>query len=147
MIQIQQQIDSVIMGLKQRGALSEVRFVREYSTEKIETPVRGMLAVVGITQITRENGFFGGRLSSSVSGERYSVKAEIRVYAPASENGTGLSCVVSELLAILEDADSGHIITGVSASPIEFDPNTNAVFRKVEFNAAFCLSGEDQSGF
>ena len=48
MIQIQQQIDSVIMGLKQRGALSEVRFVRGYGTEKIETPVRGMLAVVSI---------------------------------------------------------------------------------------------------
>ncbi len=147
MIQIQQQIDSVIMGLKQRGALSEVRFVRGYGTEKIETPVRGMLAVVSITQITRENGFFGGRLSSSVSGERYSVKAEICVYAPASENGTGLSGVVSELLSSLEAADSGHIITGVSASPIEFDPNINSVFRKIEFDASFCLSGEDQSGF
>ena len=143
MIRIQQQIDSVIMGLKQRGTLADVRFVREYGLEKTETPVRGMLAVVGISQITREKGFFGGRLSSSVTGERYSVKAEIRVYAPASENGTGLSGVVSEIVAGLEAADSGHIITGVSASPIGFDPNINSIFRKIEFDAAFCLSGEE----
>ena len=99
--------------------------------------------MVGINQITRENGFFGGRLSSSVSGERYSVRAEIRVYAPASENGTGLSGVVSELIASLESADSEHIITGASASPIEFDPNINAVFRKIEFGASFCLCREE----
>ena len=39
-------------------------------------------------------------------------------------------------------ADAEKIVTSVSASSIEFDPDVNAVFRKVEFKLEFCLCGE-----
>ncbi len=142
MTQIQRQIDTLIIRLKRMDALSDVRFVREYGSGNIETPVRGMTAVVGITQTTREKGYIGGFLSSSVRGETYGAKAEIRLYAPANENGEGLSELVAKLMAGLEAADEEHLITKVHASSIEFDPNTNSVFRKVEFEMEFCLCEE-----
>ena len=142
MTQIQRQIDTLIIRLKRMDALSDVRFVREYGSGAIETPVKGMTAVVGITQTTREKGYIGGFLSSSVRGETYGVKAEIRLYAPADENGSGLSERVSELMSGLNTADKEHLITDTRASSIEFDPNTNSVFRKVEFDMEFCLCEE-----
>ncbi len=140
---IQQKIDNIILRLKQRPELERVRFVREYGTANIETPLRGMLAVVSLSQITREKGCIGGYLSSSVKGGRYSAKAEISLYAPADENGSGLSEVIGEIIAGLEDADSEHIITDATASPIEFDANINAIFRRVTFGIAFYLCGEE----
>ena len=142
MTQIRQQIDRLIIRLKQNDALSGVRFVREYANSDIETPVRGSLAVVGIVKTSRKKGYIGGYLSSSVRGETYGATAEIRIYAPADENGSGLSELVCELMTALEAADEEKIITSVSASSIEFDPDVNAVFRKVEFELEFCLCEE-----
>ena len=81
-------------------------------------------------------------MTSSVRGEAYSAHVEIRVYAPQSENGSGLSEAVSELLEGLKEADEERIITAASASSIEFDPDTNAIFRKVDLTIAFCLCEE-----
>ena len=50
MTQIRQKIDRIIGRLKQHDAFSGVSFVREYGNDKVETPVRGLLAVVGITK-------------------------------------------------------------------------------------------------
>ena len=143
MTQIQQEIDRLILRLKQQTALQGVRFVREYSAEKAETPVRGALAVVGLISAARDKGYLGGLLSSSVRGESFAAKAEIRVYVPQSENGSGLSELVSELLLGLRDADRNHVITEASASSIAFDAEMNAIYRTVEFSLAFCVCRED----
>ena len=81
-------------------------------------------------------------MSSSVKGETYGAQAEIRVYAPADENGSGLSELVCELMSGLEDADEENVVSDITASSIEFDPDVNAVFRKVEFSMEFCLCKE-----
>ena len=142
MTQIRRQIDRLIIRLKQQAALQGVRFVREYGSEPVETPVRGMLAAVGIVKTARETGFFGGLINSSLRGESYSAEVEIRVYAPQGENGSGLSELVSELLAGLERADEEKLITGAAASSIEFDPNLNTVFRRLSFTMEFVLCEE-----
>ena len=142
MTQIQQCVDRIVDRLKMNDAFSGVRFIREYGNVSIETPVRGLLAVVGITNTSRKKGYIGGYLSSSVRGETYVATAEIRVYAPADEHGSGLSELVFELMTAIEAADAEKIVTSVSASSIEFDPDVNAVFRKVEFKLEFCLCGE-----
>ncbi len=143
MTQIQLEIDRLILRLKQQAALRDVRFVREYGNEASETPVRGMLAVVSLISAARDKGYFGGLLSSSVRGESFAAKAEIRVYAPQSENGSGLSELVSELLLGLREADEENVITEASASSISFDPDMNAIYRTVEFSLAFCVCEED----
>ena len=142
MTQIQPCVDRIVDRLKMNDAFCGVRFIREYGNVSIETPVRGLLAVVGITNTSRKKGYIGGYLSSSVRGETYVATAEIRVYAPADENGSGLSELVFELMTAIEAADAEKIVTSVSASSIEFDPDVNAVFRKVEFKLEFCLCGE-----
>ena len=148
MDRIQRQIDALVVRLKHQDAMAGIRFVREYANAEVETPVRGFLAVVGMTDASRRNmpsrekGYIGGYLTSSVCGEAYSAHVEIRVYAPQSENGSGLSEAVSELLEGLKEADEEMIITAASASSIEFDPDTNAIFRKVDLTIAFCLCEE-----
>ena len=116
MTQIQQCVDRIVDRLKMNDAFSGVRFIREYGNVSIETPVRGLLAVVGITNTSRKKGYIGGYLSSSVRGETYVATAEIRVYAPADENGSGLSELVFELMTAIEAADAEKIVTSVSAS-------------------------------
>ena len=132
MIEIRRQTDRIVRRRKRRARLAHVRFVREYAAERAEMPLSGMLAVVGITQTVREKGCIGGYLSSSE-----------RVYAPPGENGTGLSELVGCLLEDLETADEEQVITGAAAGSIEFDPDWNAVFRRVQFDMAFCLREED----
>ena len=64
------------------------------------------------------------------------------MYAPATENGSGLSEIVSELLTGLKKADSQKIIVESDASPIAFDPDLNAIYRIVHFEIEFCLCEE-----
>ena len=95
------------------------------------------------TRFSRDRGYLGGFLSSTVRGETYGAKLEIRVYAPACENGNGLSEIVGDILSGLERADDEKIITSASATSIEFDPNMNAIYRTVQISIEFCVCEED----
>ncbi len=142
MNQIEKQVDRIIVGLKMLDELKPVRFVREYGTHNAESPIRGLLAVVSVTDTAKTNSYIGGYMSSSVKGEEYRARVEIRVYAPADENGSGLSETVSEILTGLGKADSEKIIVDSSASAIAFDADMNAIYRTVRFTVSFCLCEE-----
>ena len=98
MTQIRRLTDAIILRLKQKTQFADVRFVREYAAERVEQPVRGLLAVVGIHQTSRRKGCIGGFLSSAVRGELYVAEAEIRVYTMGENGGTGLTETVGALL-------------------------------------------------
>jgi hypothetical protein len=140
--QIEKQIDRIIAGLKLIDELKGVRFIREYGSHNVEMPIKGMLAVVSVTDTSLSKSFLGDYLSSSVKGEQYKANVEVRVYAPAVENGNGLSELVSEMLIGLKKADSQKIIVESGASPIAFDANMNAIYRIVNFTVEFCLCEE-----
>ena len=142
MNQIEKQVDQIIAGLKLIDKLKPVRFVREYGSHNVENPISGLLAVVSVTDTTLSKSYIGGYLSSTVKGESYAAKVEIRVYAPATENGSGLSEVASEILTGLKKADSQKIIVEADVSPIAFDPDMNAIYHIVHFGIEFCLCEE-----
>ena len=142
MNQIEKHVDRVIAGLKLIEALKPVRFVREYGSHNTEMPIKGFVAVVSITDTSLSKSYIGGYLSASVKGEQYEAKGEIRFYAPATENGSGLSEIVTEFLAGLKKADKQKIISETSASSIAFDPDMNAIYRTVHFSIEFCLCEE-----
>ena len=142
MNQIEKQLDSIIARLKLCESLSQVRFIREYGSHNIEMPVSGFLAVVSVTGTALSKEYIGGYISPSVRGEQYAAKAQICVYAPADENGSGLSEITSEILAALKKADSEKIIEDVSVSSIDFDADMNAIFRTVELTIEFYLCEE-----
>ena len=142
MNQIEKQVDRIIAGLKLIEELKGVRFVREYGSHKIETPIKGMLAVVSVTDTALSKSYIGGFMSSTVKGDEYAAKVEIRVYAPADENGSGLSEIISEMLIGLKKADNEKLITESSASAIAFDPDLNAIYRTISFEISFCLCEE-----
>lgn len=142
MNQIEKQVDRIIAGLKLIDELKDVRFVREYGSHNVETPIKSLLAVVSVTDTAQSKSYIGGYLNSSVKGEEYTANVEIRVYAPADENGSGLSEVVSEMLIGLKKADNAKIITESSATSISFDPDMNAIYRNLCFTIEFCLYEE-----
>ncbi len=142
MKQILRQLDSLIARIKLCENLSKVRFIRDYGSHSAETPVTGFLAVVSLTDTSLSKQYIGEYLESSIKGEEFSAKVEINVYAPASENGNGLSEVISELMSTLKKVDNEKILRDITASPIEFDTDMNSIFRTVEFKMDFCLCEE-----
>lgn len=139
---IEKQVDRIIAGLKVNEALKNVRFIREYGSDEAPSPVNGMIAVVSVRDMSTEKSYIGGYLSPSIKGESYNAGVEIRVYAPATEYGSGLSEIVSEILLGLKTADAEKTITHSEAASIEFDPDMNAIYRTVSFNMEFCLCEE-----
>ena len=49
MNRISEYLDALVLRMKRRALLGGVRFIRAYSNERMEHPVRGFIAVVGVT--------------------------------------------------------------------------------------------------
>ncbi len=142
MNRIKAEVDRIVARLKENSALSGIRFVREYSSNQLESPIDGWLAAVCITDVKLSKSYVGGYMSSSIRGEVYSAGVEIRLFAPAEENGSGLSELAGEIISTLSEAKNELNISSVTASAIGFDPNSDAVYRTVSCKLEFCASGE-----
>lgn len=142
MNRIKVEVDRIVARLKENSALSGIRFVREYSSNQLESPIDGWLAAVCITDVKLSKSYVGGYMSSSIRGEVYSAGVEIRLFAPAEENGSGLSELAGEIISTLSEAKNELNISSVTASAIGFDPNSDAVYRTVSCKLEFCASGE-----
>ena len=142
MNRIKAEVDRIVARLKENSALSGIRFVREYSSNQLESPIDGWLAAVCITDVKLSKSYVGGYMSSSLRGEVYSAGVEIRLFAPAEKNGSGLSELAGEIISTLSEAKNELNISSVTASAIGFDPNSDAVYRTVSCKLEFCASGE-----
>ena len=142
MNRIKAEVDRIVARLKENSALSGIRFVREYSSNQLESPIDGWLAAVCITDVKLSKSYVGGYMSSSLRGEVYSAGVEIRLFAPAEENGSGLSELAGEIISTLSESKNELNISSVTASTIGFDPNSDAVYRTVSCKLEFCASGE-----
>jgi hypothetical protein len=138
---INNQIDRLIRRIKLFPELEGVRFVREYAGRRIETPISGYIAVVSLNKTERGEEFLGG-LSGELRSECYRAEGEIRLFAPRSENGAGLSELSVRLISSLRAADEEGIITDAKVSAIEFEASLNAIFRRLSFTLDFCLCEE-----
>ena len=117
MIRINRHLDMIINSLKGCAELESICFVRGYTNQRIENPVSGFTAAVIL----------------DIKGGIYCAEAEIRLYAPRNENGSGLSNLAAVLLDRLKDVKANCALSGFSAGQIEFDANLNAVFRRIGF--------------
>ena len=142
MTPIREQTDCMIRRLKTQESMQNVRFVRAFGDEHIETPIQGFLAAVSIISTSQSQDFVGEWAASGVKGCMYTAEVEIRVYSPYHENGSGLSEMVSAMMTGLKEADEEKLITAAAASSIEFDKELNSVFRKLCFTMEFCLCEE-----
>ena len=52
MNRVEKQLDRIIAGLKLNDKLKNVKFVREYGSHGAPTPIRGLVAVVSVTDTT-----------------------------------------------------------------------------------------------
>ena len=128
MNQITTQLDRIIARLKQNEKLAKVKFIREHGNHGAEINLTSFLAVVAVTD--------------TVLSKKFLAKVQIFVYAPADENGNGLSEITCEIMQGLKKADTEKIISELSVSAIDFDTDINAIFRKVEFTMEFFVCEE-----
>ena len=135
MNQITTQLDRIIARLKQNEKLAKVKFIREHGNHGAEINLTSFLAVVAVTDTVLSKKYVGDYLSASVKGEQFLAKVQIFVYAPADENGNGLSEITCEIMQGLKKAE-------LSVSAIDFDTDINAIFRKVEFTMEFFVCEE-----
>lgn len=142
MNQITTQLDRIIARIRLNEKLKGVKFIREHTSQSVEVNLSSFLAVIAVTDTALSKRFVGDYLSPSVKGEQFSARVQIFVYAPADENGNGLSEITCELMQGLKKADTDKIISEVSVSAIDFDADMNSIYRKVEFNMEFCLCEE-----
>lgn len=142
MNQITTQLDRIIARLKQNEKLAKVKFIREHGNHGAEINLTSFLAVVAVTDTVLSKKYVGDYLSASVKGEQFLAKMQIFVYAPADENGNGLSEITCEIMQGLKKADTEKIISELSVSAIDFDTDINAIFRKVEFTMEFFVCEE-----
>lgn len=137
-------LDALVCRLKRHTALDGVRFIRAYGSEQAERPIRGFMAVVGVTSARQSQAFVGERLTPSLSGERCRAEAEIRIYAPVGGNGAGLSACVFALMNALREEDEEGLLSDIAAGSIEFDNDSSVVFRRLSFSMDFCVCGEGE---
>lgn len=140
-------IDRIITRIRQNEALANVRFVREYNSTPVESPIGGYLAAVCVTGVNLSRRFVGGYMSSSVRGEVYCAEADIRLYAPPGENGSGLSALAGEIIRALKGIEAAENIGEISASAIGFDPDADSIYRTISFKTEVCAeSGGNNEG-
>lgn len=145
MDQINAAVDRIIKRIRQNEALAGVRFVRGFNSAPAENPISGYLAAVCVTGINLNRRFVGGYMSSSVKGEVYNADTDIRLYAPACENGSGLSAVAGEIISALKEIEGEENIGGISASAIVFDPDADSIYRTVSFKTEICAESGEQN--
>ena len=124
MNQITTQLDRIIARLKQNEKLAKVKFIREHGNHGAEINLTSFLAVVAVTDTVLSKKYVGDYLSASVKGEQFLAKVQIFVYAPADENGNGLSEITCEIMQGLKKADTEKIISELLVSAIDFDTDT-----------------------
>ncbi len=133
MIRINRHLDMIINSLKGCAELENICFVRGYTNQRIESPVSGFTAAVILLETKLRESYLGGDIDADIKGGIYCAEAEIRLYAPRNENGSGLSHLAAVLLDRLKDVKANCALSGFSAGQIEFDANLNAVFRRIGF--------------
>lgn len=140
--EIEEIVDKLIYGAKSDKALKNIRFIKAYKEQNIETPLTDYLAVVSINSMSRSGEFLGDSVYSGLKGEKYSGEVFIKIYAPGFKEGQGLTSISSILLNSIKKADEENVIEEIGFEPLVFDQNINANYRICKIKIGFFLCEE-----
>ena len=142
MTEIENLVEKLIKSVKKNPELSQVRFVKEYSSINVETPVSSYIAVVSFESMTRDKNFLGSVVKNGLKGDRFSAIITVNIYAPNYENGFDLTGVSGVFCQSIKAADEENIIDKISFEPISYDTVINAMCRKCKLELSFYLCEE-----
>ncbi len=142
MTEIEQIVNKLIKNVKQTPELSQVRFVKEYNSTNIETPISSYLAVVSIDTMSKSKNFLGNIVKNGLKGDKYSATIKVSIYAPDYENGNDLTGISGVFCESIKNADEENIIDKISFEPIGFDTNIQAMCRSCKVDISFYLCEE-----
>lgn len=139
---IEDSLDKLVMKIKEDTANKDVRFVKSYKSQQVDSPVKNYIVVASIDDLQVENDFIGELVGENMTGKEYKAVAHLKVYAPMNSNGNGLSELVHSLCTSIEKSDTDRLVEEVKMSSIEYDANLRTVYRTVTMTLGFCLCEE-----
>ncbi|MCH5299905.1 MAG: hypothetical protein J1E56_01190 [Ruminococcus sp.] len=140
--EIEEIVDKLIYSVKSDELLKDLRFVKDYKEQNIESPLTDYLAVVSINSMSRSSAFLGDAVANGLKSEKYNAEIFIKIYAPNFKEGQGLTSISSLLLNSIKKADKENLIEEISIEPVVFEENINAVYRICKFKISFFLCEE-----
>lgn len=135
-------VDKLIYSAKSNETLKDIRFIKAYREQNIESPLTDYLAVVSINSMLRTGEFLGNSVYGNLKGEKYSGEVFIKIYAPDFKEGQGLTSISSILLNSIKQADEENVIEEISFQPIAFEEKINAIYRVCKIKISFFLCEE-----
>lgn len=142
MIEIEKIVDKLINAVRKTPELAQVRFVKEYNSVNVETPISSYLAVVSIDTMSKSKNFLGNIVKNGLKGDKYSATVKVNIYAPDYENGNDLTGISGVFCESIKNADEENIIDKISFEPIAFDTTINAMCRSCKVEISFYLCQE-----
>lgn len=136
-------VNNLIFKAKENNEISDVKFQKGYKNDFSQSPVNGYIAIVKIEKIIQSVSFVGGYLDSQNKGDIYTVDLVLDVYSDNDIAGEELSSTVLKIHQAVIQADDKGIIDSFAISPIEFDSNIKAIYRKISYNLQLCLHKEE----
>lgn len=127
--QMKRELDALIRTVKTAEPMADVRFIKEYSGANAEMPVRGWIGVVRLCELSAAPRYIGEALCPAGGGKALHATVEIMLYAPAGENGSGLTRLSLALLMALRTCP----VRNCQVSAVRFDPDFGAIYRRVGF--------------
>lgn len=142
MTEIENIVEKLIKNVKKNPELSQVRFVKEYSSVNVETPISSYIAVVSVESMTRDKNFLGNIVKNGLKGDRFSATMAVNIYAPNYENGFDLTGISGVFCESIKQADEENIIDKITFEPISYDTVINVMCRKCKVELSFYLCEE-----
>ena len=142
MTQIEENIDEFVKRIKNDAHLSEYRFVKGYSDEKIPNPITKVMIAVDTldTQISTE--FIGESAGENLVGRMYDITLRFRVYAKSFDSGDSLSLCANALYDAIKRNDVSKVCSSIKLFPISYESSMRTVYRDVSVSLCYCLYEE-----
>lgn len=131
--------ESLINSIKDNPEFANVKFLKAYGVSDYDPGHGSISAVVNIEDIERGKSYLSRLYDAQTYGDVFSSKLTIRVYATENISGESLTETSVKLRQAIINADGGGFIYKNKISPINYENDTGAVYREINFLIEYVL--------
>lgn len=142
MRQIEDNINELVLKIKQDENLKDYCFVKGFSATDHPNPLRGYLIAVSTLDTQVGTSFIGENVGENLKGSIFNATVKFRVYAPKKAGGDGLLSLSQILCEAIKRCDTQNVCEDISVSSIAFDNDAMTVYRDVVAELSFCMYEE-----
>ncbi|MBQ5398815.1 MAG: hypothetical protein IIU14_05175 [Ruminococcus sp.] len=130
-------VDDIIGSIKLHVNLRDVRFVREFGSNRSGKPLSGFLAVVRYSLPETSKSYIGGYCGNNIAGKTLNCNLRIRLYGGSDISGVELAEKAEQFDKALKSNDTDNLIDKISVSDSRYDSLTGDAFREIDCLMSF----------